>query len=127
MKQKKNSNTRIYVTAVEIEENKHEMAGFEDYFKQMADYVFINKEMYCRQPDGNERTINCAHKVEERLVVGWDGKCYLCCHDWLGHYELGDLKKQTVKEVWEGKKRQDYLKNLNKLAICQQCMLSSEQ
>jgi MoaA/NifB/PqqE/SkfB family radical SAM enzyme len=64
----------------------------------------------------------CLHQVGSRLVVSCDGKSYLCCHDWLGDYEIGDLNKQDMKEIWLGEKRENFLTNLQYLAICQKCM-----
>lgn len=64
----------------------------------------------------------CQHKVKNRLIVAWDGSCYLCCHDWLGYYEIGNLNNADMQEIWQGKKRLEYLNNLNKLEICQKCL-----
>lgn len=125
-RKKVESKTTIFVTAVELEETKYDIEGFKDFFKSMSDRVTINQEVYCKAPDKVKRTVVCQHRVDRRLVVGWDGKCYLCCHDWLGKYEIGDLNKNSMQEIWEGDDRKFYLKNLNNLAICQQCMLSSE-
>jgi sulfatase maturation enzyme AslB (radical SAM superfamily) len=64
----------------------------------------------------------CLHQVSSRLVVAWDGKSYLCCHDWLGEYEIGDLHEQDMKEIWLGEKREQYLNKLKDLEICRRCM-----
>jgi len=37
------------------------------------------------------------------LVVYWDGKVGLCNHDWNGGCILGDLNKQTIKDVYNDK------------------------
>lgn len=38
-----------------------------------------------------------------QLIVRPDGKISRCCQDPLGKTTLGDLSKQTIQEVWEGK------------------------
>lgn len=71
--------------------------------------------------------ITCPHNVENRLVVKHNGEVCLCCQDWFCRYKIGDLRKQPLKEIWEGQKRLNYLKILDKLPICQNCVLSSEE
>jgi len=41
------------------------------------------------------------------MVVYWDGKVALCCHDWNNPCPLGDLNCQTVEEVWCGEAYED--------------------
>lgn len=38
-----------------------------------------------------------------QMIVRPDGKVSLCCNDPLGKYTLGDLNKQSIKEIWYGK------------------------
>lgn len=77
-----------------------------------------------RYKKNNEvKKIICPHNVENRLVVGWDGKCYLCCEDWLGQYYIGDCIKQSIDDIWNGKLLKNYIENLEKLTICKNCTL----
>jgi radical SAM protein with 4Fe4S-binding SPASM domain len=39
-----------------------------------------------------------------RLVVLWDGRAVPCCYDYDGKMVIGDLNKQTVKEIWNSEK-----------------------
>lgn len=43
-------------------------------------------------------------RVLERLHILFDGRVVLCCMDWRQQYILGDLSKQTIKQVWNSKK-----------------------
>ncbi len=36
------------------------------------------------------------------VVVLWDGKVVPCCWDYDGKYVLGDLRKQSLKDIWNG-------------------------
>lgn len=47
---------------------------------------------------------NCPF-VHYMLVIKADGKVVPCCVDWNAELQLGDLRKQTIKEVWEGDPR----------------------
>ncbi|MBE5865472.1 MAG: radical SAM protein [Lachnospiraceae bacterium] len=43
----------------------------------------------------------------KQLVIRPTGEVSLCCNDALGKYTLGDLKVQTIAEVWNGEKYKD--------------------
>lgn len=62
-------------------------------------------------------------RVMERMTVLWDGRVSLCCLDVEGEVILGDLKTQTIQEVWEKNywRRQAY-ENLNfDMELCRLC------
>jgi MoaA/NifB/PqqE/SkfB family radical SAM enzyme len=111
----RNTNTKIIVSAVDFNDG-----NLRNFFIDLCDEIIINQDIF----SGKElkKVMFCLHNVSERLVVSYDGKCYLCCHDWLGDYLLGDLKKQTLKEIIESKTRRLFLSNLDKLEICQSCV-----
>jgi radical SAM protein with 4Fe4S-binding SPASM domain len=55
-----------------------------------------------------------------------DGKAILCSADWDHHLVIGDLKKKSVKEVWDSEALLDYqlkfLKGERKdLPACSEC------
>lgn len=124
---KAKSNLKIIVSAVAIKENENELKEFKEFFKKISDHIIINEDNVNIEWDGKIRDIVCYHGVDKRLVVDWSGTCYLCCHDWLGKYDIGSLKEYSIKEVWNGKRRLEYLRNLKELDICQQCVWSLEQ
>ena len=35
-------------------------------------------------------------------MVAWDGKVMMCCGDWFRKNVVGDVTKQTLKEIWNG-------------------------
>jgi radical SAM protein with 4Fe4S-binding SPASM domain len=96
-----------------------------DFFKKYSDDVIVNKNINIKY-DGKKRDVKCLHNVDKRFVVGWDGKCYLCCHDWIGEYFIGDLTKESIEDIWNGEKRKNFINNLNDLEICQKCVMSAE-
>lgn len=60
------------------------------------------------------------------VTILWDGRVVPCCFDYDGIYELGDLKKQSLKEIWGG----NVLKNFRKchsegrkkdIKLCEKC------
>jgi len=45
-------------------------------------------------------------RADEMLHVTEDGKVILCCMDWRREVILGDLRRESIAEVWNGKRRQ---------------------
>ena len=64
----------------------------------------------------------------QRLTIGSTGEVYLCVNDEMGSVVVGDVKKQSVEEIWKGKKlqkaREIHLKHLGvqELSPCKYCM-----
>jgi len=42
---------------------------------------------------------------EDMFNISEDGRVVLCCMDWRREVVLGDLKRQTIHEIWNGKGR----------------------
>lgn len=68
---------------------------------------------------------SCNRLVDQMTVLS-TGQVCLCCMDNEGRVNLGDLNKQTVREVWESKARR-HLFDMNKqgrrgeLRLCKDC------
>ena len=54
-----------------------------------------------------------------------DGRACVCCQDVRGDFVVGDLKTQTLKEIWEvgmGNVKKEHLAfNQEKLPLCDKC------
>lgn len=104
---------------------------------QIYDYKhgseFIPKQekysRYRKNSDGNY-TIKNSHadhcwKMWHSCVVTWDGKIVPCCFDKDAHFVLGDLAKNSFKEIWRGDQYQHFRKSLLKsrseIEICKNC------
>lgn len=48
-----------------------------------------------------EKNISCIHPFQQ-LIIRPDGKVSLCCNDPLGRSTLGDVKKQSLVDIWYG-------------------------
>ena len=60
------------------------------------------------------------------LIVGSNGKPLLCCNDVEQPYDLGDLRTQTMQEVWQGKPFKDLRekhihKDQKSMHLCSTC------
>ncbi len=43
----------------------------------------------------------CHHPFRQ-IAIRADGTVAICCNDWRGEYVCGDVKKQSVEEIWQG-------------------------
>lgn len=58
--------------------------------------------------------------------INWDGKVVLCCRDYNAQLVVGDVNKQSIQDIWAGKKfqriRQMHLeRNIDGIPICRHC------
>lgn len=49
-----------------------------------------------------------------QVPIAPSGKMYICCHTMgLKKYEIGNINKDSFKDIWEGKQRQKVMKSIN--------------
>jgi radical SAM protein with 4Fe4S-binding SPASM domain len=113
-------------------ENKNEEAEFLKYWRNVADHVrqvgLISQQFakYKRE-DGllPPREKTCKN-LWERMTIFWNGDVTICCADLDGNYILGNLGKESIKEIWDCKellaiKNLHKEKQFQKLALCSNC------
>ena len=84
---------------------------------------------YKKQTDGTYRLknklLNECWRMWSSCVITWDGKIVPCCFDKDAKHQLGDLKENTLKQIWLNKKYTDFrktlLNNRAEIDICQNC------
>lgn len=62
----------------------------------------------------------------QSLSVGWDGKILGCCGDLNGIVTLGDVREQSLREIWNGEeivwmRQQHVLKKYRDIPLCRDC------
>jgi radical SAM protein with 4Fe4S-binding SPASM domain len=111
----KKSNPKITLVLVELEENKKEIGNFYKEWKEKVDNInIINMRNWANdiQKEGTKESFHFNKKIKRKpcaliwlkMVVDWNGDVVLCCDDWNHSIILGNLKKQTIEEIWEGDK-----------------------
>ena len=72
----------------------------------------------------NELSNHC-WKLWHACVITWDGLVVPCCFDKDATHRLGDLKKESFLELWEGQSYQNFrsqlLKGRDQIDICKNC------
>ena len=89
----------------------------------------IKYSRYKKKPDGTysikNKLLNQCWRMWSSCVVTWDGVVVPCCFDKDAKHQLGDLKKQSFKELWKSNKyqgfRQSILKSRQEIDICKNC------
>ncbi len=68
----------------------------------------------------------CAGTPAPQLHIHASGKVCICCHDWHAEACIGNVKRQSLREIWEGDARKDLYRSIEELRpeakICQRCL-----
>ena len=89
-----------------IEKNPEE---YFDVFEPIADEVSVNTLLDYLHNDQEIQYLpafTCPVPFQ-RLVIGSDGRAFMCINDELGRKPIGDLKTQSVHDVWNGAPMQE--------------------
>ncbi len=83
---------------------------------------------YRKKTDGYEfkgRIANQCWRLWHDPVITWDGLVAPCCFDKDAQHQLGDIKKNTFREIWKSKEytnfRSRILKGRKNIDICSNC------
>jgi radical SAM protein with 4Fe4S-binding SPASM domain len=130
-------NPRINLVLVELEENKKEIGNFYKEWKEKVDSInIINMRNWANdiQKEGTKESFHFNRKIKRKpcaliwmkMVVDWNGDVVLCCDDWNHSTILGNLKKQSIEEIWKGEKlrkiREAHIKGeFHKVSLCSAC------
>ncbi len=128
----------ITVTIINMEETQHEVDAFRELWTPIADNVVVQSyttwtgsvddknvgDQAAASATGGF-TFPCKHPWEE-FVIANDGRVSICCLDFDFKVEVGDVSRQTIREVWNGAPiqeiRQKMIENrYDELEICSQC------
>jgi len=104
---------------------------------QMYDYVNGNKliptiekySRYKKQMDGTytikNEMLNHCWRLWHSTVITWDGLVVPCCFDKDAQHQLGNLKTESFKKMWQGNKYQNFrsavLRSRSEIDICKNC------
>jgi radical SAM protein with 4Fe4S-binding SPASM domain len=133
----KRANPSINLVLVELEENKREIKQFYREWKGKVDGInIINMRNWANdiQKEGTKESFHFNKKMKrkpcaniwQKMVVDYNGDVVLCCDDWNHSTVLGNLKQQTIEEIWKGEKlrkiREAHKKGeFGKIPLCSGC------
>jgi len=115
-KQKIKNNLFVEIGFVPLLENYSQMDNFMSHWKNNPSInaarikPFSTRAGLISNPLYNDNIPYKTGFSRNRCVRLWrslsicsDGTVLPCCYDFSGNYKLGDLKHQTIKEIWNGK------------------------
>ncbi len=113
-----------------IDEVKLKTAQIYDY-ENGSDLIPLN-EKYSRYKKNSNGTyairnglLDHCWKMWHSCVITWDGKVVPCCFDKDAHFVLGDLNKNSFREIWQGEKYNQFRNSLftsrSEIEMCRNC------
>lgn len=135
MKKQSNARTELVVNFVKSKDNAEEVQEFIDFWKNKADHVSVS---YAHDWVGSKKdlTEKKAPKTPCRLLfsdltVAWNGDYILCCVDFNSEVVLGNMKSETIAEIWKNNPRLNHYRELHsenraeELKICDKCTMNT--
>ncbi len=85
----------------------------------------VEESDLCSVPRRPDAQMNCLEPFD-RLVIKWDGRATVCCVDYDAQMVVGDLTRQSLKEVWTSPRLNNVRQLIKdrqyaRLAICRTC------
>ena len=137
-KKQKEKNPQTRVTIINMKPTTDEIDEFVNYWTPIVDKVDVNKYNTWL---GTQKDLNVGDSYEEsqqegfdfacnhpwdELVIGTDGRTGLCCLDYELKAQVGDVKKNTIQEIWQSNRMNWYRNKMLKLKygdidVCRNC------
>lgn len=83
----------------------------DEYVKDLGEFTSPGYLPYCSRP-------------WKSLVVLWDGRVVPCCHDYNGEVVLGDLREQSLEEIWDSARTKGFRAGHYDSNLCRKCAFS---
>ena len=92
----------VEMRMIDLPENRHEQAAYLEYWTPRVDDVLV-VPLYRWPWEGQEKPVQkpCL-KILDEMFFYTDGTAPLCCWDSAGRGLVGDVKKESVLEIWNG-------------------------
>lgn len=134
----KNKKPLAKIQLIRLPENEKEWHGFinkwqeyaknkpyiELYIKEMGDWGgYLQKE---KESKGNFYIKVCCGAPFDSLDIFWNGEASFCCLDYDGKLKVGDVRKQSLREIWHSQKIKEIrkkfiLNDYKELPFCLSC------
>ncbi len=122
---------RIEIFFTLTEHNRHELTAFQKHWADRSDYVSVfpvdgrKDEKFVSMNFKRLKAYPCFNRAE--VIVLSNGTLALCCFDVNGGFELGDLRKQPLKEILNSGRFQTILDaHLNRTGHPEACLNCSK-
>lgn len=140
IKKEKNFNMYVRLGMISFNQNQVSINKMQSYWKDFKEIDEVQCKSFTHWSGVSSEVIslNEDYKNKKRdksfaactqpwwnLTVLWDGRVVPCCGDVDGMYVYGDLNRESILEIWNGKKiqnlRQELLSNKVNNNLCKNC------
>lgn len=114
-----------------VDDVRFKTAQIYDYENDPNGLIPENQEYsrYVRQPDGTYKSrnklANHCWKLQHANVITWDGTVVPCCFDKDATHRLGNLQKDSFRDIWKNKEYREFrhqlLQGRGNIDICANC------
>jgi len=120
----------IQIGTTTINETATAIADFIASVDAFTDAVYIGKTKDLQEKNAVRLACECP-EVFDKLSVNWDGTVSACCGDYDNKMLAGDLKVETLRDIWHGIDMEKYRQMLlayrhDELPLCSRCARSKE-
>jgi len=123
---KQGSDCYIEVRMIDMDFNRHEQDKFVAFWSRHVDEAIVTT--YYDWPWTGQTTFVAkpCPKVQHEMFFMVDGRATLCCWDAHERGIVGDVRENTVEEIWQGETMRQYKDWLNrgergKIDLCSRC------
>jgi len=121
---------RLLAKDVGVDEIQFKTAQIYDY--ENGSELIPQNDQYSRYKKGANGKFKLKNALKDECwkmwhscVITWDGKVVPCCFDKDANHAMGDLKTQTIDQIWYGDTYKRFRKQLfnsrSKIEICKNC------
>lgn len=119
----------VSITMVTVEENKQTRKALKEAWSEADDVCFSVYFNWAGKLESKGRTqhkINFCERLNNYITILADGRVAMCCFDSEAEYCVGDIKEQSIYEVWHSKqfnlrRRWMYERSFDQLKLCANC------
>ena len=121
-KELERKNPFVVLQLIEMEQNRHEIPKFKQYWSGYPVTVFIKPSTDFGGKVNVSRNCPCDRLWHQSVVLS-DGRLVPCCMDMNGDYSLGSVKDNMFFDIWNGSQMRSIRKkeNQNKFELCKTC------
>jgi radical SAM protein with 4Fe4S-binding SPASM domain len=121
---------KLSISMVVVDENRSSKSEFAEQWKDADEVrfsVFFNwAGKLNAQSTRPDHRLNFCERLYHYITILVDGRVALCCFDSNGEFIIGDVRTQTIREIWHSKefkeiRRQLFERNFDRLHLCARC------
>jgi radical SAM protein with 4Fe4S-binding SPASM domain len=119
----------LFVEMIKMDENRDEVDNFLEFWNGKVDHVILTTyATRAGEFEGDEfgaKPRPC-FRLWKQMVITNTGEVATCCNDWNCTSVLGDVRSQSVSEIWQANNinrlRRMHLEDLaNEIFLCKNC------